>query len=82
MKINKLLYRVLSSKGQDKGVVRGFRVPKDFPLDNQQVKLIIANLDLIVKKKEHKDVKPALKLLKNYLAEKRKEMEQKKKNDS
>lgn len=82
MKINKSLYRVLSSKGQDEGTVRGFRVPKDFPLNNIEIKLIVANVDLIIDEQEEEEVKPVLKKLTKFLRKRRKAMKIKEENDS
>ena len=81
MKLNKKLYRVLSSKGRDKGTVRGFRVPKEFPLNNMELKLIVANIDLIIKKEVDDEIKPTLNKLTKFLIERRKEMNKKKAND-
>ena len=75
MKVNKKLYRVLSSKGQDKGVVRGFRVPKDFPLKNIEMKLVIANIDTIRSGSEEDDVKFIVLKLDKWLKERRKNMD-------
>ncbi len=81
MVLNKKLYKVLSSKGQDEGVVRGFRVPKEFPLKNMELKLIVANVDLIIKNEADAEVKPILTKLTKFLTIRRKEMEKKKEND-
>ena len=54
-------YRFLISKGKSKVV--GFRVPKDFPLNNSEVKLIFAEMDRIIADENLNYSKEALSLL-------------------
>ena len=81
MEVKKELYRILSSKGSDPGIVLGFRVPKDFPLNSMETKLYIANTDIMNTNKIDKSIIAIKTKLTKYLDIRRKQIKEDPKDD-